>query len=131
VSAQEFWLVVERIRASDGRYARDAYAFVMDGLDHTVRALDERRHVTARELLDGLCRFARDRYGMMAYDVLQTWGIKAGSDVGEIVFQLVEAGILSRRDEDTREEFDVPLDLKHELEDSYFDNLEPPPHGED
>jgi uncharacterized repeat protein (TIGR04138 family) len=127
VSAQEFWVVVERIRAADGRYARDAYAFVMDGLDQTVRALDERRHVSAGELLVGLCGFARERYGMMGYDVLSAWGIRNGSDVGEIVFQLVDAGILSRREEDSREDFDEPLDLKHALEDSYFDTLEPPP----
>lgn len=122
MSAAEFWVVVERIRATDGRYARDAYAFVMDGLDHTVRALDERRHVTARELLEGSCRFARARYGMMAYDVLRAWGITSGSDVGEIVFQLVDAGLLSRRDEDAREDFDAPLDLRRVLEDEYFDS---------
>jgi uncharacterized repeat protein (TIGR04138 family) len=121
VGASEFWLAVERIRAVDGRYAPDAYAFIMDGLDHTVRALDERRHVTAGELLTGLCRFARARYGMMAYDVLRVWGIRSGSDVGEIVFQLIDAGMLARRDEDAREDFDTPLDLKQALEDSYFD----------
>lgn len=121
MGAAEFWIVVDRIRAVDGRYSRDAYAFVMDGLDYTVRALEERRHVSARELLDGLCVFARGRFGMMAYDVLRAWGIHAGSDVGEIVFQLVDAGILSRREEDMREEFDAPFDLKRVLEDSYFD----------
>jgi uncharacterized repeat protein (TIGR04138 family) len=131
VSASEFWTVVERIRAADGRYARDAYAFVMDGLDQTVRSLEERRHVTAHELLEGLCRFARARFGMMAYDVLRSWGIRSGSDIGDIVFQLVDAGILSRRDEDRRDEFDAPLDLKAVLEDSYFDSIEPPQPHED
>jgi uncharacterized repeat protein (TIGR04138 family) len=96
-----------------------------------VSALDERRHVTACELLEGLCRFARERFGMMAYDVLRSWGIRSGSDIGEIVFQLVEAGILSRRDEDRRDEFDLPLDLKAVLEDSYFDSVEPPAHHDD
>ena len=130
MSAQEFWQVVERIRAVDGRYARDAYAFVMDGLDQTVRVLDERRHVSAGELLDGLCRFARERFGMMGYDVLSAWGVRTPSDVGEIVFQLVDAGILSRREEDLRDDFEQPFDLKHALEDSYFDAFEPP-HADD
>lgn len=130
MGAPEFWAVVERIRAADGRYADDAYAFVMDGLDHTVRALEERRHVSAHELLEGLCRFARARFGMMSYDVLSSWGIRSGSDVGEIVFQLVEAGILSRREEDTREEFNAPLDLKQVLEDAYFDSSEAPDLGD-
>ena len=122
MTASEFWSLVERIRAVDGRYARDAYAFVMDGLDHTVRALDERRHVSAQELLEGLCAFARDRYGMLAFDVLHAWGIASGADVGEVVFQLVDAGMLSRREEDAREDFDIPLDLKQALEDSYFES---------
>ncbi len=121
MSVSEFWLAVERIRAADARYACDAYAFVMDGLDHTVRALDERRHVSAEELLDGLCRFARDKFGMLAYDVLRSWGVTTGRDVGDIVFHLIDAGILSRREEDTREDFDTALDLKRALEDTYFD----------
>ena len=117
----EFWTTVERIRASDGRYARDAYAFVMDGLDYTVRSLPARRHVSARELMDGLCRFGRERFGMLAFAVLSRWGLASASDVGEIVFQLVEAGILSRREEDSRADFDFDIDLKQTLEDSYFD----------
>jgi uncharacterized repeat protein (TIGR04138 family) len=121
MSIGDFWIAVERIRSRDERYARDAYAFVMDGLDHTVSALEERRHVTALELLEGLCGFARTKFGMLAYDVLRAWGITSGRDVGEIVFHLIDAGILSRRDEDAREDFDTPLDLKQALEDSYFD----------
>lgn len=121
MSVGEFWLAVERIRAGDPRYTRDAYAFVMDGLDHTVSALEERRHVSAEELLEGLCGFARGKFGMLAFDVLRSWGITSGRDVGEIVFHLIDAGILSRRDEDTRADFDTPLDLKRALEDTYFD----------
>ena len=121
MSVSEFWLAVERIRADDPRYARDAYAFVMDGLDHTVSALEERRHVSAEELLEGLCGFARGKFGMLAFDVLRSWGITSGRDVGDIVFHLIDAGILSRRDEDAREDFDTPLDLKRALEDTYFD----------
>lgn len=126
MSVGDFWMAVEQIRERDPRYARDAYAFVMDGLDHTVSALEERRHVTARELLYGLCAFAREKFGMLAFDVLQSWGIRSGSDVGAIVFHLIDAGILSRRDEDAREDFDTPLDFKQALEDSYFDLSDAP-----
>lgn len=116
----EFWLAVERIRAADARYQPDAYAFVMEALDFTVRSLEERRHVSAAELVEGLRHVARERYGMLAGTVLQKWGLAAGSDVGEIVFQLIDAGILSKRDEDTREEFDAVGDFQTELEDGYF-----------
>jgi len=58
--------------------------------------------------------------------VLGAWGITSGADVGEIVFQLVDAGILARRPEDLREDFDAPFDLQHALEESYFDARTPP-----
>jgi uncharacterized repeat protein (TIGR04138 family) len=117
----EFWLAVERIRAVDARYAPEAYAFVMESLDYTVQSLAERRHVSAAELVDGLLRAAGERYGMLAFTVLQKWGIAGGPDVGEIVFQLIEAGILSRREEDSRDEFDVIGDFRADLEDRYFE----------
>jgi uncharacterized repeat protein (TIGR04138 family) len=117
----EFWLAVERIRAVDARYAPDAYAFVMEALDFTVRSLPERRHVSAAELVDGLRRAACERYGMLAFSVLQKWGVTSGSDVGEIVFQLIGAGVLSRREEDSREEFDPVGSLQPGLEDRYFE----------
>lgn len=116
----EFWQAVERIRAADARYEPDAYAFVMEALDFTVRSLDERRHVSAAELVEGLHRVARERFGLLACTVLQKWGLGGGSDVGEIVFQLIDAGILSKRDEDSREEFDAVGNFQSELEDGYF-----------
>jgi uncharacterized repeat protein (TIGR04138 family) len=92
----------------------------MESLEATVREIGERRHVCAGELVGGLCRHAKQRYGMLAYDVLKQWGVATGSDVGEIVFQLIDVGILSRREEDTRADFDGMDDFKRVLEDDYF-----------
>lgn len=116
----EFWQAVQRIRADDARYAPEAYAFVMEALDFTVRSLPARRHVSGPELVAGLCRAAGERFGMLAFAVLEKWGIRSGSDVGEIVFQLIDVGILARRDEDTREEFDDTGSLRADLEDRYL-----------
>jgi uncharacterized repeat protein (TIGR04138 family) len=41
----------------------------------------------------------------MAYFLLTEWGLRAGSDVGEIVFNLVEAGVFGKSDEDSRADF--------------------------
>lgn len=120
MSGSEFWSLVERIRAEDGRYRPEAYAFVMEALDATVRAAGERRHVSAAELLAGACDHARRVYGLMAHTVLGSWGMRAGSDIGEIVFQLIDAGVLSKRDEDTRADFDQEIDFKAILEENYF-----------
>ena len=112
----EFWEAVERIRAADGRYARDAYAFVMDSLDFTMRKIGERRHVSAAELVRGLCAHATERFGLMAYTVLSKWGLKASDDVGEVVFQLIGAGVLSRQEGDERSDFDAVIDFRDALD---------------
>jgi uncharacterized repeat protein (TIGR04138 family) len=112
----EFWEAVERIRAADSRYGRDGYAFVMDSLDFTMRLIGERRHVSAAELVRGLCAHAKERFGLMAYTVLSTWGIKTSDDVGELVFQLIGAGVLSRQEGDERSDFNHVMDFRDALD---------------
>ena len=112
----EFWAAVERIRADDARFARDAYAFVMDSLDFSMRRAGERRHLSAEELVRGLCANAKQRFGLFAYTVLERWGLRTSSDVGDVVFQLISAGILSRQESDTREDFDAVLDFREALD---------------
>jgi uncharacterized repeat protein (TIGR04138 family) len=41
----------------------------------------------------------------MALMVLNYWGVKATADVGQMVFNLVQAGIFGKTDEDTAESF--------------------------
>jgi uncharacterized repeat protein (TIGR04138 family) len=101
---------VDEIIRGDGRYDRDAYYFVREGLDFTIKMLkkDSRgvgRHVSGQELLDGLRRFALEEYGPMSKTVLSYWGIKRCEDFGEIVFQMVDKGILGKTEQDTRDDF--------------------------
>jgi len=101
---------VDEIARADGRYDRDAYYFVREGLDFTIKILkkDSRgkdRHVSGHELLDGLRRFALDQFGPMAKTVLSYWGVNKCEDFGEIVFCMVEKGILGKTEQDTREDF--------------------------
>jgi len=107
-----FWDTVDRIRAERPRYRREAYGFVVAALTRTAEALPaerradpERRHLTGQELLGGVVALARGEFGLMAPLVFREWGVEGASDVGEIVFQLVEAGQLSARKEDCREDF--------------------------
>jgi uncharacterized repeat protein (TIGR04138 family) len=58
---------------------------------------------------------------MLAGLVLERWGLRNGDDVGEIVFQLIERGVLSRREEDAREDFHDTAEFGTALEESYFD----------
>jgi len=107
-----FWVVVDELREREPRYAREAYGFLMAALARTVerlpaprRADPERRHLSGRELVAGMLETAREEYGPIAPTVFEEWGLLRSEDVGEMVFQLVEAGQLSARPEDRREDF--------------------------
>ena len=96
---------LEDILRKDPRYARPAYEFVHEALNYTVRRLDRPRHVTGRELLDGIRNFATEQFSALAPMVFRFWGVRRSEDFGEIVFNLVEAGIMGRTETDTREDF--------------------------
>ena len=94
-----FTEVVEQICEKDPRYASDAYHFVQEGLNHTLKSLKRagqhaHRHVSGQELLHGLRDFALKEYGPMSKAVLNEWGIKTTDDFGQIVFNLVNSGVL-------------------------------------
>jgi uncharacterized repeat protein (TIGR04138 family) len=117
----KFWHVVEQIREKDSRYKPEAYGLVMEALDFTMRRLGERRHISAAELLRGVCDHAKERYGLLAWTVIESWGITSGRDVGTIVYQLIEVGVLARQDSDRFEDFGADWDFKEILEHRYFD----------
>lgn len=98
-------LKISELLIRDDRYSREAYRFVQEGLEFTVQRRGRRGHVSGKELLEGIRDLARDRFGLMARTVLNQWGVHATSDVGEIVFNLVDAQVMSKQDSDTREDF--------------------------
>ena len=107
---QSFIEAVMRILEHDRRYAPEAYQFVCEGLNYTVRLLNKphtgpERHVSGRELLEGLRQYALENYGPVARRVLSSWGINRTEDFGEIVFNLVEQGVLGTSPEDSKADF--------------------------
>jgi uncharacterized repeat protein (TIGR04138 family) len=107
---------LELILAKDPRYRRDAYLFVRDALDHTQKAATRERregfHVTGQELLTGIRDYTLAQFGPMAITVLEEWGITRCEDFGEIVFNVVEAGLFSKTDTDSREDFQGGYDFE-------------------
>ena len=101
---------IERILAKDARYERDAYLFLRDSLDHTQRQIARQakgpvRHVTPPELLEGIREYALQQFGPMTLTVLGEWGVHTGEDFGEIVFNMIETGLLAKTDKDHRADF--------------------------
>jgi uncharacterized repeat protein (TIGR04138 family) len=113
------------LRRRDRRYARFAYDFVLEALDHTLTRTGkmgksgEGRHVGGRELLEGIRELVLERFGPLGKLVLNTWGVMRTEDFGEIVFNLVDIGLLNRRSEDTRLDFAHGYDFEQAFERDY------------
>lgn len=103
---------VDEILRRDERYHRDAYHFVREALDHTQKSVTrggrerDRSHVTGQQLVEGIRPVALAQFGPMAKTVLEHWGVRNCRDFGEIVFNLVEAGVLAKTAEDRIEDFE-------------------------
>ncbi|MFH1007634.1 MAG: Minf_1886 family protein [Candidatus Latescibacterota bacterium] len=96
---------IEAVSERDGRYRREAYFFLYAALDFTLSKMKAPRHVTGRELLIGISEYARKEYGPMVKLVFECWGISQTEDFGNIVFLLVEAGLMGKTQEDRIEDF--------------------------
>lgn len=109
--------------ASDTRYPLDAFHFVRRVLDYTVHSvhvdpdqLDEvERHVSGQQFCEGLQRFAVDQYGLLARTVLRRWRINRTEDLGQIVFAMVDGGLMQATENDTLHDFDGVFDLDQAL----------------
>lgn len=101
---------LDSILATDPRYQRDAYAFLRDALDFTTKQQKKIkgvsvRHVTGPELLDGVRQYALKEFGPLVITVFDNWGIHSCEDVGNMVFNLIGAGIFGKTEEDSIEDF--------------------------
>jgi uncharacterized repeat protein (TIGR04138 family) len=111
--AKDFRAMVEAICERDRRYKPDSYEFVMQALGYTQKQLKRSGHVSGKELLDGIRRFALETYGPMARAVLDYWGIKKTNDFGNIVFNMIEGKILSKTDSDSLIDFENVYDFEN------------------
>lgn len=102
---------IRAIRKRDPRYTPEAYEFIFQALGYTLSKVGERRHVSARELLDGIREFALQRFGNLTLLVLERWGVRATDDFGEIVFNLIDDTLMSRTETDTKEDFRAVYDF--------------------
>lgn len=103
---------LKEVACRDGRYHINAYRFVYEALDYTVKQVEKKRHISGRELLEGIRNLALEQFGALAIMVFEIWGVRKTSDFGNIVFNLVEAEMMSRSEDDCREDFDEVYDFR-------------------
>ena len=130
---------LEALVRQDNRYAYEAYEFVFAALTHTLSMLgksqnpegksEDELHVSGRQLLGGVRDLAQQEFGLMARTVFHLWGIERTGDFGEIVFNLVEAGLMNKTARDDRKDFVDIYDLDEALARDY--RIELPDDSED
>lgn len=101
------------------RYAEPAYVFILASLHQRLERLDAPRHVSGAELAEAVKELAMERFGPLARTVLEHWGIHSTGDLGEVVFLLVEYGVLIKQPTDRREDFDGLYSFEEAFEAGY------------
>jgi uncharacterized repeat protein (TIGR04138 family) len=132
-----------RVIAGDPRYSIEAYAFILEALNQAKRQKlkarggdrdkgrssqpdQERRsssskksrvagHVTGRELCEAVRKLALRQFGLLAATVLDHWGVRSTSNIGDIVYNLIAAGDLEKTPSDSRSDFDNVFDFETAL----------------
>ena len=97
--------IMDRIRLKEPRFDERAYLFVLGALEYCQQRLDERRHISGKELALACRDLALEKFGVMAGLVLEHWGVHSSADLGDVVFTLVDLGLLMSQPSDSREEF--------------------------
>lgn len=102
--------------------APDAYFFLCDAMHYASKHLndlpDQKKHITARQLLEGISKYAIETFGPMATTTLREWGIGSSEDIGTMVYALIQEGFLGKNDADRIEDFQCGFHL--------FDSLQKP-----
>jgi len=114
------WREVDIAARADGRYEKYAWRFVLSGVESTMDMFSVSGHISGEVLLEGLRVIASRQFGPMAKEVLNHWGIYTTRDIGNIVFELIEAELLEHSKEDSIEDFDDVFDFKKAFEEDYY-----------
>ncbi|HEY4272716.1 MAG TPA: Minf_1886 family protein [Candidatus Udaeobacter sp.] len=108
---------LDSVVANDPRYQRDGYIFLRDALDFTTKKQKKTkgvtvRHVSGPELLDGVRQYALKEFGPMVMTVFDSWGIQSCEDIGNMVFNLIGAGVFGKTEEDSIQDFKDVYDFR-------------------
>lgn len=98
----------------DPRYQAGGYDFIREALHISVKKFrggDEAQHVSGQELLEGMREYALKEFGPMALTVLNQWGLRCGSDVGNVVYNLIQVGYFGKNEGDSLEDFQGGFDF--------------------
>jgi uncharacterized repeat protein (TIGR04138 family) len=119
---------IQTIVEHDPRYCAEAYEFVSNAVTYTAKMLNKSgasKHISGKELLDGVKVFAQQEYGPLAGEVLRNWGLRDGTSVGNVVFNMVNSHLLGKSDKDSLEDFRIGFDVDKDFPTAFEKKAEP------
>ncbi len=115
ISNIELLRKIAKISEKDGRYSKESFLFILASLEYTLSKLTKRRHLTGQELSKGIAEYAREQYGYLAKTVLNNWGLYTTLDYGEVVYLLINGGLMNKTEDDKKEDFADAYDFDEEF----------------
>ncbi len=111
--------------AKDSRYQAEAYEFIRNALnyahdelglgqidpDDLAAAMEAKgdlpddAHLSGQELCEAIRQYSISQFGFMAKTVLNSWGLKETLDFGEVVYNLIDIGMMRKSASDSKEDF--------------------------
>ena len=70
------------------------------------------RHMTGQQLCEAIRLYALNQFGYMAQVVLGSWGVCTTGAFGDIVYNMINAGLMKKSPEDRRDHFDGVYDFE-------------------
>ena len=129
---------LQQLVGKDSRYPVDAYIFIREALafaadsaelgsasldqDLTEEEMEKNRrerHLSGQELCEAIRQYAIKQYGYMAKVVLNRWGVQATSDFGEIVYNMIDVGIMKKSTRDQKAHFSDVYSFDEAFEDNF------------
>jgi len=111
--------ILARVADGRGRFPASAYAFVLAALERCQGRRLVRGHISGEELAHACRDFALEEFGLTAGTVLSHWGLCRTRDIGVIVYDLIEAGLLVSQPDDRIEDFDNVFDFADAFDRGY------------
>lgn len=123
-----FEQAVSIITASDDQHPPQSYYFLREALNFTLDRAKEKHgenaaeHVDAKEFLFGYRDYALREFGPLAWSIMRDWHIHHCTDVGKMVFLLIEHGVMGKNADDHPDDFTEVYHMEMALRAPYLPN---------
>ncbi len=126
---KDFAQAVQVVLSRHQRYSPEAYYLLDRAMEFACQEFALEGHLCAEQVYLCYCKLAQMEYGPLAREVLEHWGVRTPSDLGAIVYHLIETQLFKKRDGESQRDFDHLPDLQIVLDRLIADDYNASPFG--